>query len=320
MKLNDIQLEEYNNGGIEIYLDEEYFHHNWWNSYEGLTYVYSRDKEQDFSNSDPCITMRIDRETEGYFIPRRMILRDGEEVFAKFDRYIELLEFCVTTNDKTHAKTLFDYLLYYARVFGAKFVRIGKGEVFEQFYLFAREYRCLENESFIYVFIDNPIDYEEYEHLRTYDGDGLDFDDLYYLNLIFFRIGEKSCDITLFNETLSIDRATKKISFPSFVLSDDDVLFTKERYSLIKYIVDNASVIKDKKLHIDFKIKDVPIPLCAIENETLIAFSNITELPEYRDILSAIKRNTQYKKLEIFTTKYLCDFFSWIGCKQRVIL
>lgn len=85
MRLQDAVLEDYREGDLEIYMDDEYFHPKWWQSYEGLTFVYSRDKRQEFANSDPCITMRVKGDTEGYLIPRRQILREDEAGFHAYD-------------------------------------------------------------------------------------------------------------------------------------------------------------------------------------------------------------------------------------------
>lgn len=91
-------------------------------------------------------------------------------------RYIELLEFAVTENSEEYADRLFAYLMYLARIDGARFLRVGKREDFAPFYSYVARRATTETAQALYVAVEDPIEYEEYRHVRHYEGDGcLDF-------------------------------------------------------------------------------------------------------------------------------------------------
>ena len=196
--------------------------------------------------------MHLDGEEVGYFIPYIKIWLEKDSNFPLYDRYIDLLEFAILGTSKKRLHLLFDYLIYFSRLKGAKFIRINAKEKFNNFYSFiVEEYNFKKINDAYYLIIDNPIEIDEYEHLRIYDDDFLTFDDIYFLNMIGFIINKDFCEYQVLGDSITIDRKNGNISFPNCIIinqSSTQKTFCKNNYSLIKYIVSNYYLIKENNL------------------------------------------------------------------------
>ncbi|MBQ8885679.1 MAG: hypothetical protein IJY62_04880 [Clostridia bacterium] len=318
MKKSEVEIKPYRDGSLEICVNEEGNYHNWWESYEGLTYLYTSDP----SKSVPYgayVSLYVDGDEEGYFCAVSRILREDTGGFLKYDGYMDLLEFGLLDEEKKYADLLMDYLMYYARAWGAKFVRILKSAKFEAFWTYASARGCTQTDEYIFLPVKNPVAFEDCEHLKGYEDDGLTFDDINYLYSIGFRIGRNECVAGADGQTISVDRKTKRINFPEFVTCGE-VLFGEERYALVQYIFFNAYALKGKELFVDFRIEGLDISFCAVKDEKLVVFTDITRDPDYLDVLLKIRKATNYRVIDVLTVSYNKAFLLWSGFREKIEL
>ena len=133
MKYKEKRIEDYVKDNISIYVDENIYSWRFYDSIE-LKYVYTNDQETNYINNFG-VTMCLDNKEIGYFILKSMTLFNDVLNFKSYDRYVELLEFGLEVNDEKYAKSLFNYLLYIARIEGNKFVKISnRYKEFNYFY------------------------------------------------------------------------------------------------------------------------------------------------------------------------------------------
>lgn len=308
-------LKPYIDKNIKIYFHEEHCYSKWWESSDDdyLKYVYTNDKNKVYLD-DRCACLYIDDEVEGYFTIKEKILTNDISYFNKYDRYIDLLEYAIT--DGNLAKKLFDYLLYFTRISGAKFLKINIKEDFKNFYTLIEEnYIFILTEDSYIIKIEEPIEYDIYKHMKVYQDDILSFEDICYLQQIQFTITKEEIYRELFIGRISINRHNGVITFPSCVKCNPDkkYIFNNNMYSLIYFLTYKCAEIKEFGLKLDYRISNIDKTFYKLGNEKLVIFEDISRDEDYLDILMKIKEETNFKYIYSLSMNYSIDNLSYIA-------
>lgn len=305
MRISDKKFNPYHKDNVEIYVDEHSFYSKWWEGNVDYKYMYSSDKSQVFSINDLCITMCVDNDQMAYAIIKTSFFNNNSTI-DNHCFYIELKEFGMYSNKIHDAKLLFDYLLYYCKVDGAKYIKISKKEDFASFYEFIiSTYPIITIDNEYFIKIVEPYSYDEYAHLKPYANDALSIDDILRLYKTNFTISKDNCFVK-FNEedVLSVDRKTGLISFPKYISYKSNKYLNEKNHALLIYIIRNFNTIKTQDMSLDNYIDNLPYNFAYIGNQKLAVFEEIVNNVTYLNTLLTIKNKTSFKFIDLLTVKY----------------
>ena len=322
MKLSDIEIEtRCFDGNKEIYFHEDHYLSKWWESYNECTkYVYTKDKSENYME-EKCAVLYDDGDQEGYFIVKSKILLEDVEECNKYERYVDLLDFAITFTCEKYTKELLDYLIYYARLDGSRFIRIDRKEDFKDFYYFLEDhYKCIKTKKCYIIRVENPIEIEEYEHLRLYDEDVLSFDEISYLSRIGFIVEKDNIYKNLKIGKLNVSRLDASITFPDCIVKNNEkkYVFNTSMYALVYYIAYNNVDIEKYGFNIEYSIPEVDAFICALGDEKLVVLEEKEVLDNYLDFLLKVKKFTKYRSVEMLSMNYNQETLNWI-LKKEVI-
>jgi hypothetical protein len=319
MKLSDVKYQEYNKQGLQIFIDEDWNNYKWWNSSSYLKYVFTCDKEKIFVHNYLTVGQYLNNEGIGYFAVQTLILLNNVSEFSIYDRYVELLEFGLINNNKKYAEALLNYLIYYSRLNGAKFIKISKRyDEFKHFYSLIEKHNAIFFDNCYYIKITNPIEYEDLIHIKTYSDDSLDINDIVFLHTIGLTVDRNLCYVNFTDgNSLSINRRNGQLTLPKNVVYDSENYksFNKSLYALIYYVYYNYYSFSSDKFILDYNIKDVNLVLHKL-NGKLVSLDDFTKTDYDKTNLLKIKENSNFNLIEIFTIIFDIHNSTYLGCRK----
>lgn len=217
-----------------------------------------------------------------------------------------MLEFGINVNDEKLAKVLVDYLVYLARIEGSKFIKISsRYKEFNSFYeLLVNEYNAHLSEDSYYFEVNDPIEYEDLEHLKIYEYDSIDLETLNFLFQIGYSIEKDECIMTFNNaDKIIIDRKDLSVKYPNCIIKNsNNEIFNKlnpSLYYLLYFINFNYNDILKHGLILDYEILG---KIFSRLNNTLIARSSIKLDDRYKELLKQIYEKLNINYLTLYTS------------------
>lgn len=192
----------------------------------------------------------------GYFLAYNVVNVDEKSALPLYSRKLVLYDFAISA--RAYAKyglILINFLINYAKNNGYNAVEIKKINKYSFFLDFLRRnFELCEFDGNFYIMIDQPKIKSSEKHLVIYEGDKVQIDDLYFLCDLKFSVGKKTAKLKLTeNESITIDRASGKIAFPSNVeIVRDDVVLNSHTRSIVYLICTQYDENRIENLQIDY--------------------------------------------------------------------
>lgn len=325
MKESDSKLEPWSDGEFrQIHIDDEYTYSGWWKNDSDPGYNYVSDKSKDSYSSDGYVCQYFDGEIEAFVGSTLRALQEDKYGFSKYDRYVEMIEFGWNDTCFISPSYIIEYFIKYARYVGAKFIRIPNKEDFPKFYSKITWWvdEIYEDDCYI-IFIDDPIVYDEYIHIKHYDTDIVTVEDLYFLHYIGYEVGRDVCVYKHYSgDEIHIDRHTGVITFPSYVWreSNEPTILSPRYYPLLCLFKSYYNTIKAYTLVYDVKINGLDYDFARIGNERLVVFHNISVEDKMFDTLYKISKATSFEKYTTFTAGLISEslFSTYSYCDRKI--
>ena len=263
MRINNFEIEAKTYKNLSIDLEDEYSYMNFYKRKESDYNYIKRKYEPNYNKSGYYIGLYEDESIKrGYFyVVENMLLKD-EHIYKKNTRYCELLEFGFTNNNLDQVNFLIDYLYYYVKHIGASFLKVKtKEKDFIKFYELLKKYKYTKYKNYIYIKIDK-MKFESIRYLKKYKYDKISLKELYHLNEIGFVFSKTKGVLSLYNdECITINRKTRKITYPSFFKN----LSKESKYNylnynskaLIHFVKSNLYEVYNENIELDYKVKDL---------------------------------------------------------------
>lgn len=258
---------------------------NWTDCYPSIKLGYKND-EREAKISDVAFYIK-NGEILGYFMAYSVVnLVDGG-MLPIYSKKLVLYDFAISA--RAYAKyglALINFLMRYARKNGYKAIEIKKISKYNFFLEFlSRHFKLKEHDDVCYIVIDEPKIKLSEKHLLIYDNDSLVIDDIYFLYDLKFSIGKTRITRRLNDkETISVDRVSGKIKFPTNVeVIKDDVALNSHTKSIVYLVCEAYRTNQVKNLKIDFSI-DAPNTFEVYVDDVLYvnkAISNLVSDIEY---------------------------------------
>ena len=275
---------------------------NWWKHYDDFSY--SSDKKQQMNSFEMTCGLYESIIEVGYFIVRRFFNTGKIKLIDDYSLYMDLLELGIKNPNDTVNKMLIDYLLYFSGCKGCKIIRISMKESFQSFYDYIKNnYNPIIDDDFMYLMVDNPIEFDDFKHMRIYSADAVGIDDLLFLYSKEYVIDDVICYKNVGNDLIIINRKNKKITMPKYY--DGVPLFlTKKIYPLVAYIselhyekkgfsferinINELSIINDFKKEL----------IVRVNNDNALIFFDARLKDNYIDFLIKIKK--EFKSATVY--------------------
>ena len=318
MRIVGYELEAKKYKNLSIDLNDEYTYMDFY-KYEKSNYNYIKRKyDSNYSKSGYYVGLYEDESIKrGYFYTRESVLLKDEHIYKKYTRYIELLEFGYNTNDLDGVTFFIDYLYYYSRMLGAKFLKVKtKEKDFEMFYELLRKFKHTNYKNYMYIKLDQ-IKPDNLRYLKKYKYDKLTLKELYHLNEIGYNLTKTKAILHLKDDQyVEIDRRTRKIKYPSMFLnvpsSSKYNYLNESSGALIRYV---STHIYDIKGNVEFNyvingLEDYEFfkigrKLFTLEKEKFIKDYQVKD--EVKEIAKIICTETNISSIDIIMSYY----FSW---------
>lgn len=306
MFLKQIELKEKKENNLSIDLNDEYSYMDYYRENTSDYNYIKRKYSSSSSKSGKYVGLYIDgNEKLGYFYVSCRISQKPIYKYSSYTRYVELLEFGFNNNNLDQINFLLNYLIEYTSIKSCCFIQIKtKEKSFDKFYELLRKFPHTEDSNYIYLDV-NPINYEFLTHIISYDTDNITIKDLYHLYSLGFKIEQDFCKFTLYdNDSIIVNRHTKEITYPSRIVNMRNKFkkLNTNSYSLIHLIINNNYKFANKKIIIDYKIKNFNFKLIKVDNEL---FSFDKELYDNK-ILFLNFALIAFRKLD-FISIYFCN-------------
>lgn len=314
MKLINANLQPFkNDNGIEIFLDENYVK-GWWKSCPDFSYLYVHDKNATQTEARNCITMFKDGDETAYFICEKKYLPCDKHGYFSYDTYLNVLEFGIDDEAIDDFDLLVDYLFEFARYMGVKFIKVSKKESFTNFYSLITPYATANESDCFILNVEKTNLYEDFLHLRLYDDDFLTFEELCFLQCRNFTLTRDNCFLKIGDDVLSVDRKTRKITFPNFVKNDGalPLLLDKENCGLIAFLSTELNLAKTLGLTVGVQIADLSQRFAFLGEQKLLVFNDVTLDENVFEILYKIKTHTTFEKYSFYCVNLVKDSL-WQG-------
>ena len=299
MKLYENRFEPYSEDGVYIDVEEDVCYSGWWKNRDyPLLYTYTKDLA--FARGR-CLAMYVDEEIEGYCDCMEFYLDSDRYGYSKYDRFLMLRELGSDRFSKSE-RLLIENLIRYGRYLGTKFIKISTKESFPEFYKFIEGVGAKRDEDSYILAIPEPIDYEDFAHMRVYEGDALTMEDLQFLQTLGLQICESECILLREGVRVTIDRKSGLMTIPDWVCPDEPMRFCKEIYSLVFCLSREMGLILREGLKTNVKIEGLPYRFAMIGKKLPIIFYDLElDSKNYFDILYRMHKYTDCEEFKCYT-------------------
>lgn len=210
---------------------------NWTDSYSWIKLGY-KDKDYDSKYSDVAFYVTKNKDIVGYYMAYNIVNLNKDDIVPLYRKKLVLYDFAIS--DRAYAKLgkiLINYMIEYARKNGYYAIEVKKNECKYFFGFLNRHYKVMEYGESIYLIInDLKIKLKE-KHLQLYENDKVELEDLYFLYDLKFTISKTKAKLKLNNETISVNRLTGIITFPSNIkVINDKVILNSQTRNIIHLV------------------------------------------------------------------------------------
>lgn len=232
---------------------------NWSECYSCVKLGYLNNEYQP-KYSDISFYIKFKEVIIGYFMVYNIINVNNEDVIPLYSKKLVLYDFAVSPRAYAKfGKILIDYLLKFARKQAYAAIEIKKNEKNKFFFDFLKRHYYLDeiNDNY-YIFIKDYKIKNKEKHLRLYEEDKVDIEDIYFLYDLKFKVFKTNIKYYLKNdESIIIDRRNGKISFPSNVeLCNDEVYLNSETRNILFLIYEMYNNDQIRNVRIDYSLTD----------------------------------------------------------------
>lgn len=232
---------------------------NWTKCYPFIKLGYKND-DYESKLSDMSFYIKDKGVILGYFRAYNVVNVDKDDIIPLYSKKMVLYDLAVSA--RAYAKyglILIDFLINYAKNNGYKAVEIKKISSCGFFLDFLNRHFKLEEFNDAYYIINNEPKIKPAEkHFLIYDNDNVRIEDIYFLYDMNFSVGKTQIKLKLNDkESISVDRRSGKIKFPSNVeTTGDDVVLNSYTKSIIYLICAMYSTDEVKDLRIDYSLAE----------------------------------------------------------------
>lgn len=266
---------------------------NWTEYYSDIRLGYKTFDHQTLY-SDICFYIKDEDNIFGYFLSYNIVNIHLDDIIPIYSRKLVLYDFAIYA--KAYIKLgikLMDYAIKYAQKNGHKAIEIKVQDNYHTFFSFLKKhYKIHEFNNSYYIMIDSEIN----NSLQFDIIDDIAIEDLYYLYELNFEFFKNSLDCKLNEiESISIDRTTKIINFPSNVQErKDKVQLNHNTLDLIHLVYEMYQSKKIEKLYIDYSL-DNPNAFEVYCNNVVYVNKDISTLKKDKQyILDLINKGIKY--------------------------
>lgn len=232
---------------------------NWPSTYSFIKLGYELDK-CDLKYSDIGFLIRDKAGISGYAIHKNAVIVDGQDALPIYSKKMVLCDFAISARAYAkYGKILIDHMINYARQNGYVAIEIKK-EIKYSFFLdfLVRRYNVKEIEDSLYIFIKNPKIKTADKHLRLYDGESIEIEDIHFLRYVNFTVRKTVASFSLSDgEKITVDRKSGSVKFPQGVqVAGDGVELNDQTRGLISLIKELYKGDNAKGLTVSYKAED----------------------------------------------------------------
>lgn len=232
---------------------------NWTNCYSFIKLGYKNDNH-DSKITDVAFYIKSD-EILGYFMAYSVVNVVDSDILPIYSKKLVLYDFAISA--RAYAKyglALINFLIRYAQKNGYKAIEIEKISEYSFFLGFlSRHFKLKELDDVCFILIDAPKIKLSEKYLSIYAKDNVTIEDIYFLYDLKFSVGKTRIARRLNDrESISVDRVSGKIKFPTNVeLINDEVMLNSHTKSIVYLVCEAYRTNKVKKLKIDYSIENL---------------------------------------------------------------
>ena len=199
-------------------------------------------EDYDSKYFDIIIGLKKDNIFLGYFMAYSIINTDNnDDIISLYSKKMVIYDFAVFAKAYAkYGKLLIEYMLVYAKKNGFSAIEIKKINQYSFFIDFLnRHYKLKEYNNSLYFIVD-PIIKKSEKHLRIYENDVINIDDLYFLYDLKFKVNKTNIVKKIDNDNhILIDRRSGIISFPKNVkMKIDNVILNNQTRNILYLLQD----------------------------------------------------------------------------------
>ncbi|MBQ8380924.1 MAG: hypothetical protein IJY18_03430 [Clostridia bacterium] len=313
MKYSDAVFKDESPDHFRYLRVDEFANEGWWRDYPDNEYNYTHDKDD--RSGKPCYYVSLYTESyiDAYFSSSKEYLTEDKYGFSAYDSYMDAIEFGLDGGNRDDAFALIEYQIKFARYMGAKFIRISRKEDFPGFYDLICFYVDRIYDDCYIIEIEDPVEYEEFIHLRSYPSDKVSFHELCMLMSLGFGISESLCEMKAGGNTVAIDRHTRKIILPDMIKSDEDIYLSERTCPLLYFLSRKLEEVGKVGLTLGIPITGLDKKAALFGADHLIFFEDITKKINYFDILYIISKTTDYANFSVYIAAIREETFAYSG-------
>lgn len=227
-----------------------------WTSYDLLLKLGYKDDDYEARIYDMSFCIKDNGAVIGYFKVYDIINVEKNNIIPLYSKKLVLYDFAISARAYArYGLILINFLINYAKDNGYKAVEIKKVSKFSFFLDFLnRHFKLEERDNHYYILIDKPKIKPSERYLSIFDGENVKIEDVYFLYDLGFSVGKKVIALKLNDkESISVDRASGKIKFPTNVeITNDEVILNSHTKSVVFLVRGMYDIGCVKNLKINF--------------------------------------------------------------------